>query len=337
MQQILGREELTRTPAGRTLLGQAATTSAARARPASEVTSLAHRAIEAARPFEDPDDLMVAPIAANSLTLVDRLDEAEEVLGEALEQAQRAGRALPFAVISHSRAINRYRAGSVTGAVADAERAVAGYAHGWHWGLPGSHAYLCQGLLERGEVDQAAAALELPESLEAWSQSMLMMRHLEARGRLRLERGDAEAALADFMRVGELGPAVGFENPAVVPWRARASEAARALGRGPEAVRLADEAVRRARAFGTPRVLGVSLRARGLAEEGEASLRWLREAAQVLAPSPNRLERARVLVDLGAALRRLGHRREAREALRAGIGSRASAGPTAWSVALSRS
>ena len=92
---------------------------------------------------------MVAPIAANALTLVDELAEAEEVLSEALLQAQRAGRALPFAVISHSRAINGCRGGSVTGAVADAERAVAGYAHGWHWGLPGSHAYLSQALLER--------------------------------------------------------------------------------------------------------------------------------------------------------------------------------------------
>ncbi len=319
MQQILAREELAHTPAGRTLLGQAAMTGAAGGQSQSEVVSFARRAIEGSRSFEDPDDLMVAPIAANALTLVDELAEAEEVLSEALLQAQRAGRALPFAVISHSRAINRYRGGSVTGAVADAERAVAGYAHGWHWGLPGSHAYLSQALLERGEIDQAAAALELPEGEETWSESMLMLLYLEARGRLQLERGDVEAALNDFMRIGALGPAAGFENPAVVPWRARASEAVRALGRRPEALELATEDLRRARAFGTPWGLGVCLRARGLAEEGETALQWLGEAAEVLAPSPNRLEHARVQVDLGASLRRMGRRRQAREALRDGI------------------
>ncbi|MGH2804684.1 MAG: helix-turn-helix transcriptional regulator, partial [Thermoleophilaceae bacterium] len=225
----------------------------------------------------------------------------------------------PYAVLSHCRAINRYRAGRVTDAVADAESAVAGYVHGWHWGLPGSHAYLCQAYLERGELERAAAALELPEGEEAWSDSILWMLYLEARGRLALERRAPEAALAEFRRAGELAESMQLENPAVLPWRARAAEAMRALGRDAEARRLADEDLRRARAFGTPWGLGVCLRARGLVEGGTDAVDWLRQAVEALEQGPNRLERSRALVDLGAALRRAGRKREARDTLRHGM------------------
>ena len=45
----------------------------------------------------------------------------------------------------------------------------------------------------------------------------------------------------------------------------------------------------------------------------------LAQAVQTLATSPARLEHARALVDLGAALRRAGHRVDSREPLRAGM------------------
>ncbi|MGH2985564.1 MAG: helix-turn-helix transcriptional regulator, partial [Solirubrobacterales bacterium] len=45
----------------------------------------------------------------------------------------------------------------------------------------------------------------------------------------------------------------------------------------------------------------------------------LRESERVLAPSPARLEHARTLVELGAALRRAGRRRDARDPLRRGL------------------
>lgn len=61
------------------------------------------------------------------------------------------------------------------------------------------------------------------------------------------------------------------------------------------------------------------MRALGLVEGGPTGERLLREAVEVLAPSPARLEHARALVDLGAALRRGNSRREARELLREGV------------------
>jgi DNA-binding NarL/FixJ family response regulator len=57
----------------------------------------------------------------------------------------------------------------------------------------------------------------------------------------------------------------------------------------------------------------------GLVEGGRAGIGLLREAIDVLAGSQARLEHARALVDLGAALRRENRRTEARQRLREGV------------------
>src|SRR5436190_22592516 len=71
-----------------------------------------------------------------------------------------------------------------------------------------------------------------------------------------------------------------------------------------------------ARAWGTPRAIGMALRAAGLAAPGARGIALLEEAAEVLEGSPARLEHARALADLGAALRRANRRADAREPLR---------------------
>jgi DNA-binding NarL/FixJ family response regulator len=57
----------------------------------------------------------------------------------------------------------------------------------------------------------------------------------------------------------------------------------------------------------------------GLVEGGKGGIELLREAVEVLAGSEARLEHARALVDLGAALRRANQRTESRERLREGV------------------
>ncbi len=57
----------------------------------------------------------------------------------------------------------------------------------------------------------------------------------------------------------------------------------------------------------------------GLVEGGPAGEQLLREAVEVLEGSHARLEHARAVVDLGAALRRGNSRSEARKSLRAGV------------------
>jgi DNA-binding NarL/FixJ family response regulator len=66
-------------------------------------------------------------------------------------------------------------------------------------------------------------------------------------------------------------------------------------------------------------MLGVTLRVLGLVEGGAEGLRLLEESAATLAGSQARLEHAKSLVELGAALRRANHRADARDHLREGL------------------
>ena len=99
-------------------------------------------------------------------------------------------------------------------------------------------------------------------------------------------------------------------------WRSDAALAHLALGAPAEAKAFAAEEVALARAYHGPRALGIALRAVGLAEGGQRGIEPLRQAVRVLEVSDARLERGRALANLGAALRRAGHRAESREILR---------------------
>jgi len=104
-----------------------------------------------------------------------------------------------------------------------------------------------------------------------------------------------------------------------VAWRAEAALAHAALGDSAQARLLADEQLERARAFGRPRMLGMSLRACGLVHGGEAGLAMLDESVRTLERARAPVELARALTDYGAALRRAGHRVTARAQLERGL------------------
>jgi DNA-binding CsgD family transcriptional regulator len=110
-----------------------------------------------------------------------------------------------------------------------------------------------------------------------------------------------------------------LRNPAVLAWRSHLALTLLALDRRDEALELAREEVELAREWGAPRPIGVALRVQGLAEGGETGTTLLRESLEVLARSSAKLERARTMVDLGAALRRAGNDAEARELLKDGL------------------
>ena len=82
---------------------------------------------------------------------------------------------------------------------------------------------------------------------------------------------------------------------------------------------LIEEELEIGRRFGAPEPLGEALRVRALLVPGREMVEPALEAVDVLAASDLRLAHARGLIDLGAALRRGGHRRDAREPLREGL------------------
>ncbi len=179
--------------------------------------------------------------------------------------------------------------------------------------------YLADVLTNRGELDEAErtlAALELPEEVP---ESGHMIFFLGARGWVRLARRDFEGSRADFERLGRCMEAFGMRNPAVLAWRSHLALALLALERRDEALELAREEVELARAWGSPRPIGVALRVQGLAEGGNDGVEKLRESLLVLETSSAKLERARTMIQLGAALRRGNQRAEARELLKEGL------------------
>jgi DNA-binding CsgD family transcriptional regulator len=128
------------------------------------------------------------------------------------------------------------------------------------------------------------------------------------RARLRLAQGRYEEALADLARI----PAESrMDNPAALPWRTWSCVALARLGRTAEAIELIERELELARRFALPRSIGVALRAAAVAHRTDDAIELLRESVDVLEACPSPLERAHSLAELGSALRRSGHRRDA--------------------------
>jgi DNA-binding CsgD family transcriptional regulator len=259
------------------------------------------------------DELLFAMNSLYALALAGELDEAARALTVAITEAQRQGDGLNVSMSYIVRGIVRWKRGDLRGAEEDLRMSEF-----VEWpGLQAEHAaYLAEVLLEQGEIEESKDVIDRPLAVGAPG---FRMHFLQTRGRVRLECGRPEEALADFLEVGDITESLGIENPAYAPWRSQAALSLHRLDRTKEALDLAAAEVELSRRWGAARTVGISLRALGLVRGGSAGERLLREAVDVLAPSQARLEHARALVDLGAALRRGNSRKEARELLREGV------------------
>ena len=248
-------------------------------------------------------------------------DEAVSTFNQAVAQARRRGDVFNVAYMLMWRGQCQTDRGDLRAAVADLREAIdLSVAHGMLAAWPYNIGFLAHALLEQGEADEAARVIDqgdFPEQLPL-DQFHLVYVGLY-RGRLRIETGSPEQGVDELLQVGETVRRLPFDNPSCVPWRGGAAEGLRLLDRKDEARALADEELALARRWGDPIAIGASLRVLGLVEGGTPGIGLLREAVEVLAGSEARLEHARALVDLGAALRRANRRTEARERLREGV------------------
>jgi ATP/maltotriose-dependent transcriptional regulator MalT len=178
---------------------------------------------------------------------------------------------------------------------------------------------LIEALIERGEVDAAEAALRSSGFGEEIPPGITSNPLLEARGLLHLAQGHMREGLDDLVGFGRNDELFGGANPLASRWRSHASVALTAIGDSEAARRMAAEDLERARRWGAASGIGMALRALALVEGGTAAIDRLGEAVEVLERSPARLEHARALTDLGAALRRANRRAEARGALQEGL------------------
>ncbi len=285
----------------------------------TEVSIALARAALAGLDRDDPEPSALV-YALKTLACCDELDEARAEWDTVIETARERGLENMSAFGCVFRAEVNLWAGLLPDAEADASAATDAFAH---WGRralePVSILILIQ--VERGRVNDAQELLDArtpPELPDLWDSGVLLC----ARARLRLAQGRAGEALEDALEAGErLSSALrdsGLDlSPTLLPWRSTAAVAmASDGGASREAAQLADEEVVLARGLGARRTLGVALRALALAHAGERRISGLEESVAVLAGSPARLEHARSLYALGAALRRSRRRVEAREHLR---------------------
>lgn len=298
--------------------------------PVAEVAGLARRVLAA------PDALAWAGAgpppftqAAWCLAGCDAFDDADEALGRLMETAREMGSHLLMELAADTRLYSRWRRGDLLGAQADAERVIELSALGWEHPIVPARWALTDLLLDRGRRDEAREAFAPIAGLAADPPpSIVAGWALGAQSRLLLDE-DPEGALAAAVRAGEVMDALGAVNPAVLPWASLGAQAALALGDADRARELADDELRRAEAFGAALTVAIARRSRALAAEGEERLARLEEAAAGLEGSPARLERARILCELGRARRRANALPAARDALREALHLAAACGADA--------
>jgi DNA-binding CsgD family transcriptional regulator len=259
--------------------------------------------------------------AAMTLICADRLGSASRLLDGALAQARERGSRHGFAHVSFLRSALAYRRGALDEVEAD-DRPVLAIVlpSGFSLAAAVATGMLIGALLERGALDEATDALRAIGLVDGDVPRQTPYNlTLSARGRLRLACGDLAGGLADLHECGRRNALLGVRNPVFIPWRADAALAHRARGELDAAHELAEEELDAARDWGTPGAIGAAQRVAALLGEGDEAIGLLRQAVAALADSPARLEHARALVDLGAALRRANHRREARDPLTCGL------------------
>ena len=236
--------------------------------------------------------------------------------------AERRGDVVRAAPIRMFRARAKLLRGDVETALAELREAMEQIAAlGIATAFPYAVSFLAEALLERGEPARPSRRSREAGLLDELPVSAHLFFFQYARGRMRIETGAVERGVDDLLVLGERTRIVlPFDNPLDYPWRRlrrRGPAAARPRGRG---ARVRRREPRARAALG--RSVGARRRAAHERRRSAAAPRaseMLREAVEVLAGANARLEHARALVELGAALRRGNQRSEARELLREGV------------------
>jgi len=280
----------------------------------SRVRELAERAAAQLDPDRDVDAYSLpSGMLVQALCVVDAADVAVRIAAGALDAARRRGSFIATTAASYHRAIPRFHRGELTDAMADLGQAQATREEGWDAGVAWPLSLQAQLQLERGAL---IAARESVASAVAAEGSM---------ERAVLDFADAAVALAErkpaaAFRAAEaagtlLGGEFGIDSPGLLPWRRPAALAALALGEEGRARELAEEQLALAGAAAAPRPLAMALRTCATVGAGDA-VDLLEEARAALDDDEPRLERAHVLAELGAAMRRARRRRDCQEPLR---------------------
>ncbi len=288
-------------------------------RPASEAADLAKRAISGGRLLrEEGSESIPLHHALFVLLLCDEIDLSRSTLDSAFADARDQGSVFGVGICSLTSAFIALRAGELMVAEAEARAALAALGgHAAYWPIPAS--VIVHSLVERADLDAAEDVLREHDAVRSMPDMLSSSRLLIARATLRLHQERYDDAMADLQEVATREDRWGIRD-IEIGWRALASLVHWHRGDEPEAQRLAAEHLELARGWGTETSVGGALRMVGLVGPlDDPSLEALEQAVEHLTRSPAAVERARALIDYGAALRRRGRRADAREPLRQGV------------------
>ncbi len=284
--------------------------------PRAEIERLADRDGQDRGMREDGREVTTVTQAACALLVVEAFDEVEAIGRQLAEDGRRRGALLAtVAGVGLGAAVDSRR-GRLDAAEADLVAMVELIERN-ELSLMAltTMAFFCvDTLVERGALDGVRAGLEGLELPPAFAATQSGGMVLEVRATIKAARGDREGAIADWRAAAAIFEPLGA-TPRFTRWRSGLALALPEEDRE-EGLRLAAEELELARAVESPAAAGAASRALGLLHGGEAGIATLRESVEVLRAAPSRLELARSLAELGAALRRDGQRTEARESLR---------------------
>ncbi|MEU7469632.1 AAA family ATPase [Streptomyces sp. NPDC044984] len=152
--------------------------------------------------------------------------------------------------------------------------------------------------LANGRPDRARAAAGRPVPSPA-EESVSGAQLLFARGLLARADDDPHRARSLFRACGRWFLQHGWTNPALLPWRSQAAEAAHALGDAAQALRLAREELELAERWGAPGAIGAAQLCLATMN-GEDRLQRLRSAVDSLGRAPSRIAYTRAIVTLAS-------------------------------------
>lgn len=285
-------------------------------------------------PFEDDDVAASATITMATvqelpvLHQTDHLDTTEVYAERIMRVARVQGVAFLMMVGLSLRASVAHARGDLADGEADVRLAIAA-ARDLPRPPPPIIAILLFALTESGALEEADEHLErfgyageLPEIMPA---NPLLFH----RARLRLAQNRTQDAIADLQTLGKRYETLGIQRLGT-PWRTQLALALHRAARVEDAVLLAREELALAQDWhGAPRSIAIAQRTLGhVTPDRHEALKLLRASVDLLERSPARLELAYSLVALGSALRRQGHRKDAREILQRGMDTATRCGST---------
>ena len=258
-------------------------------------------------------EAMWVPMVITPLACAGAMTGARQINAHIVSRARAAGQRSTLSIALSASAKMRLWIGDVPGALVDGEDAL------FHAETPISVCYAVMFLAEarrlRDEADLGWSILSEHDMTGLLPQLWPFPQLLAERGWLRFLCGDSNGALEDLYACGRLLLRYGLHCQAVVPWRGRTALVLASLGHRDQALRLADMELRLARAWGETRTVVDALNVAAAVMDGDTQRALLQEALALCAESDYILLRVDTLCALGAALRRRGRRREAREYL----------------------